>query len=235
MVSLSYSPLPLVREAVFRRKSLIQIKVILESPRQFGITSRAFTNGSVHEERTVVVHNQTNRNGTESTETNGLLPKQVDGNGITPKEINGNGNGALPKHASSNGHTHEKDEHRLLLFSAYTAGALESQIDAYRDYITRNNANLGDFAYTLANRREQKPYRAYSVTKDISLIETSATQVAQKLSPRVVWVFTGQGAQWPEMGANLIDDNIIFRSTIRTLDKFLLSLPNPPSWTIESM
>ncbi|KAF5014651.1 hypothetical protein F66182_14290, partial [Fusarium sp. NRRL 66182] len=35
------------------------------------------------------------------------------------------------------------------------------------------------------------------------------------------------------MGAELIDSNSIFRNTIKRLDKFLASLPNPPLWTIE--
>lgn len=49
----------------------------------------------------------------------------------------------------------------------------------------------------------------------------------------VAMIFTGQGAQWPQMGLTLIDANKSFRSTIRALDTLLQTLQEPPDWTIE--
>jgi acyl transferase domain-containing protein len=111
---------------------------------------------------------------------------------------------------------------------------VEEQINAFREYTKHSSATLRDLASTLANKREQKPHRAYVVTSDSSDIQASVTQAVQpQFSPRVAWVFTGQGAQWPEMGAELIAKNTTFRATVQKLDKFLLSLPTPPPWTIE--
>lgn len=156
------------------------------------------------------------------------------GNGV---KVNGNGVVAHKSgDESSNGVVaHERDgEPNLMLFSAYSATSVEAQIDSFRKYTKGTSATLRDLAHTLANRREQKPHRAYAVTSDVSDIQASLTQVVQPQSvPRVAWVFTGQGAQWPEMGAELIATNATFRATVRRLDKFLLSLPTPPPWTIE--
>ncbi|KAL2751982.1 hypothetical protein ACRALDRAFT_1045166, partial [Sodiomyces alcalophilus JCM 7366] len=64
-----------------------------------------------------------------------------------------------------------------------------------------------------------------TVTIDVPTTPTSGT--------KTVWVFTGQGAQWPAMGADLLDTNTTFRKTIQKLDEFLQTIPTPPSWKIE--
>lgn len=48
-----------------------------------------------------------------------------------------------------------------------------------------------------------------------------------------MFVFTGQGSQWPEMGKRLIQEVMIFRSCIRRLDQYLQSLTEGPEWSIE--
>lgn len=207
---------------------------------------RALANGVAHEEANAngVAHKEAHGNGftPEKVNGNGVIHKEANGNGVAHEETNGNaftkdanGNGLAHKETSGNGLAHAAEgQQSLLLFSAYSAGSLEAQIDAFRDYAKGSNATLRDLAYTLANRREQKPHRAYAVTGDISSsLQASATQTVQKSPPRVAWIFTGQGAQWPEMGAELIDTNATFRATIRKLDKFLGSLPTPPPWTIQ--
>jgi hypothetical protein len=96
-----------------------------------------------------------------------------------------------------------------------------------------NKCSLRDLSYTLANKREHRPYRAYALAESASCMVASVTQAVEETSPRVAWVFTGQGAQWPAMGAELLETNATFRSTIRKLDKVLLTLPEPVYWTIE--
>lgn len=132
--------------------------------------------------------------------------------------------------------TQKQKQHasNLLVFSAYSTDSLDRQISAYRDYTAAHGVSLQDLAYTLTNRRDHKPYRAYAIANDASGIEEASTTVntaVDETPPRVGWIFTGQGAQWPEMGAKLIDTNIAFRSKIRKLDKYLqtLKLESPVS------
>ncbi|GLA97323.1 type I Iterative Polyketide synthase (PKS) [Aspergillus tubingensis] len=121
----------------------------------------------------------------------------------------------------------------LLLFSAHSAVSLQTSIAAHQAYIEQGHAPLQDVAYTLANRRSHHTYRAYAVTDDQKSWNVSTAE-AVSLPPRVVWVFTGQGAQWPQMGAELLEVNATFRDTIQKLDRFLRTLPSPPPWTIEA-
>ncbi|EED13058.1 polyketide synthase, putative [Talaromyces stipitatus ATCC 10500] len=130
------------------------------------------------------------------------------------------------------------DVQQLMLFSAHSETSLKEAIDQHRKYIEASDVHFQDIAYTLANRRDHavRSHRAFAVAMKvngkISFDVTGPTAVIEPV-PRVGWIFTGQGAQWPEMGAELIDANSIFRNSIRGLDEFLASLPNPPSWTIE--
>ncbi|CAG8888828.1 unnamed protein product [Penicillium egyptiacum] len=50
---------------------------------------------------------------------------------------------------------------------------------------------------------------------------------------RIGFTFTGQGAQWPQMGAQLLHEFGVFRRTIQYLDAVLSKLQKKPSWTIE--
>ncbi|KAF9870424.1 hypothetical protein CkaCkLH20_12091 [Colletotrichum karsti] len=59
------------------------------------------------------------------------------------------------------------------------------------------------------------------------------TTKASSTEPPVVMVFSGQGAQWPEMGKDLFHADQAFRDDIRKMDSILKSLIHPPSWTIE--
>ncbi|KAI1300936.1 putative polyketide synthase [Xylaria venustula] len=132
-----------------------------------------------------------------------------------------------------NGTTLKPGPHRLLTFSAYSSSALQAQITSLQEHTKTNQVSIADLAYTLSNRREQRPHRAYAITDGKSPWQLSPSDVIAKPPPRVCWIFTGQGAQWPRMGAELLDTNYIFRKSIRKLDRFLSRLPVPPQWTIE--
>ncbi|GJN68105.1 type I Iterative Polyketide synthase (PKS) [Purpureocillium lilacinum] len=121
----------------------------------------------------------------------------------------------------------------LLLFSATSEPALKDTVKTYQEFLPTSHISLKDVAYTLALRRDHKPHRAFAIAGNKSSIELSQLETV-KTPARIAWVFTGQGAQWPEMGAELIDTNPVFQATIRGLDAFLAGLPSPPPWTIES-
>jgi len=50
-------------------------------------------------------------------------------------------------------------------------------------------------------------------------------------SPKIGFVFTGQGAQWHAMGRQLIEQCALFRQTIEKCDDVLRMLPDSPNWT----
>ena len=52
--------------------------------------------------------------------------------------------------------------------------------------------------------------------------------------PRILGVFTGQGAQWPRMGARLIEASPMASRQIDELDRYLAELPREhrPDWTL---
>ena len=45
-------------------------------------------------------------------------------------------------------------------------------------------------------------------------------------------IFSGQGAQWAQMGNEMIHGNPEFRADIEKMDSILQGLKYPPSWTI---
>lgn len=191
----------------------------------------------------ILLANEALGNGSH-LDTNGILTnghhEKVLTNGHHREVLtNGHADGTL---ANGNMNARENSQEApssLLLFSAHSAESLRAQVDTHIEYATsRSHSGIRDLAYTLANKREHRPHRAFAVTStDISTLQVSELSTAADSSPsseaKIIWVFTGQGAQWPKMGAELIDTNATFRETIHKLDKFLRTLPTPPSWTIE--
>jgi hybrid polyketide synthase/nonribosomal peptide synthetase ACE1 len=59
--------------------------------------------------------------------------------------------------------------------------------------------------------------------------------VSKSLSgiPRVLGIFTGQGAQWPRMGAELLGNTHVATAILEHLDDCLAELPDGPSWSIK--
>ncbi|KAF4592341.1 polyketide synthase [Ophiocordyceps camponoti-floridani] len=136
-------------------------------------------------------------------------------------------------HVDSNGAHGDRDgaKPHLLLFSALSEASVMSSAKRHIDYLQNSGASAKDIAYTLAHRRDHKTYRTYAIVDGKSPPEAPAS-VAVKSAPIMGWVFTGQGAQWAGMGAELIRSDAVFTRTVRRLDRFLDSLPSPPSWTI---
>lgn len=71
------------------------------------------------------------------------------------------------------------------------------------------------------------------IDSDGAVVEKSAPAKAPVGDPDIVMVFSGQGAQWPEMGKELFLTDEGFRTDIVEMDRLLESLIYPPSWSIE--
>ncbi|KAI1177826.1 putative polyketide synthase [Nemania sp. FL0916] len=138
------------------------------------------------------------------------------------------------------------------LFSAASDSALKATILAHAQYLRANPAtDLRSLSYMLHSRRSalgvRASFTATSVEKLISKLE-SHLDVSQNSTqnsgngnsvrpsitePRIIGVFTGQGAQWAMMGRDLLSSTHI-ASRLSDLQKSLDSLPEPhrPTWTL---
>ncbi|ORY58730.1 KR domain-containing protein [Pseudomassariella vexata] len=120
----------------------------------------------------------------------------------------------------------------LLVFSATTAESLRRRVVNTQQYLELHPESQKDLAYTLGSRRLHMPHRAFSVVGKGITPNTSPFHKAPAGNPGLVMVFTGQGAQWPQMGLELIGHDEIFTQTLQQLEKILATLPDPPPWSI---
>lgn len=138
-------------------------------------------------------------------------------------------------------HTKEKTTF-LLPFSARKQQSVEAIVKDLADH-DLTGVDLADLAYTLTARRSTFSARGFLLVhqgfleQEISLskLYRGKSDAVPKDLPAIAFVFSGQGAQWPRMGYELIEEYPTFRSTIQGLDTHLKGLSPPPSWTIEGM
>ncbi|KAI1381386.1 putative polyketide synthase [Hypoxylon crocopeplum] len=127
----------------------------------------------------------------------------------------------------------------LLPFSAHDKATLKRNIEAHGQVVDKYN--LLDLSYTLANRRSVLGSKAFTVashntvTEMFSNIASAFTFAEKKTVHKIGFVFTGQGAQWARMGAELIEFSPRFLRAIRNLDHALDELPDSPEWSIEDV
>jgi len=123
---------------------------------------------------------------------------------------------------------------RLLLFSANNQASTQEVVTQHAAYLEAHPGRLADLAYTLALHREKLPFRAFSVCRPGMKITASPINKASSSPASICMVFSGQGAQWPQMGYELCNDDDGFRRDIVLMDHVLQDLKLPPSWTIMS-
>lgn len=123
----------------------------------------------------------------------------------------------------------------LLLFSAKSDVSLQGAVEKHSKYIERHGpSRLQDMAYTLATRRQHHDYRTFAVADGVEPLITQSTAKAKNSAKSLVFVFTGQGAQWAQMGKDLIQDFPSVREDIQDMDSILSQCHTPPSWSILS-
>ncbi|KAL7945270.1 hypothetical protein V8C42DRAFT_357727 [Trichoderma barbatum] len=133
------------------------------------------------------------------------------------------------------------------VLSANSGSALATSAGALASYLrTHPETDLDQLSYTLFQRTEFPFRAAFSATSveqlagklevgSDSLKSTSRTASSPEvLPPRILGVFTGQGAQWATMGRELYGASGTFRSAIDKMQKVLDSLPaeDRPDWTL---
>ncbi|KAI8950362.1 hybrid PKS-NRPS protein [Xylaria longipes] len=143
-----------------------------------------------------------------------------------------------------------------LVFSASSELSLAANIEAFADMLDGKDASIGNaedlehIAATLQSRRSNLPIK-FAVTgttrprlaaKLRTLLKASPvsklgvrSKVAQGgggASSKILGVFTGQGAQWASMGADLLGASPTFLRSIKALEESLADLPSPPTWSL---
>lgn len=123
----------------------------------------------------------------------------------------------------------------VLVFSANDEQALKSSVEALKRHVMNPvvKLSLRDLAYTLLERRTLHFYRGF-ITTDKAIFDSTALVSGKKSAkiPRVDFVFTGQGAQWPQMGKLLVQRFPTVERTLRHLDTVLQRSLLPPSWSL---
>ncbi|RCI09139.1 hypothetical protein L249_1549 [Ophiocordyceps polyrhachis-furcata BCC 54312] len=123
----------------------------------------------------------------------------------------------------------------VLVFSANDSGSVKSYAKSLRKHLLdpRVRVDLPTLANTLSERRTLHFHRGYLVTDDLKLdVESIAYGKKSPEPPRIGFIFSGQGAQWSQMGRSLIDNFPEARATVERLDTVLQGLLHPPSWSL---
>ncbi|RYP91126.1 hypothetical protein DL770_002749 [Monosporascus sp. CRB-9-2] len=141
------------------------------------------------------------------------------------------------------------------VFSAASESSLSAYLDAFCVYLRENKTtvSLRDLAYTLYSRRTRfqlSTSMAANTVDDMCAKLESKLQSARanadepighkslpKVShhkPRILGLFTGQGAQWPQQGLELMAKSATAYRVLENLERRLSQLPpgDRPSWSL---
>ena len=131
---------------------------------------------------------------------------------------------------------------RLIVWSASDLDGLQRMRSAYRDYfyslrLQDEDSYLDNLAYTLAEKRTRLLWKSYKVTSSLDQLRSRqegelSNPVQSKRSPRLGFVFTGQGAQWFSMGRELMFYPI-FRKSLEESENFFFNLGC--TWSLTGM
>ncbi|KAI0191440.1 putative polyketide synthase [Xylaria flabelliformis] len=122
----------------------------------------------------------------------------------------------------------------VYVFSANDEHSIRRYIKAMIRHVSNPGVHIdpADLAYTLGQKRTRHFHRAYVISNTSSFREADVVVGKSQSAPRIGYVFTGQGSQWPMMGRDLIEQFPVAKETIRNLDQTLQSLSDPPSWSL---
>ncbi|RYP79317.1 hypothetical protein DL770_006722 [Monosporascus sp. CRB-9-2] len=151
------------------------------------------------------------------------------------------GNSALliedaPLETESASDVPDSRSHHLVAVSAKNGVSLQGNLKSLLRFLKQNPAvNLGQLSYTTTARRIHHQHRVMltGASADDLCVQIEAALRDQtgmtrpKTAPKVVFTFTGQGAQYPGMGRELYENFSLFRTEIRRLDRIGQSLGFP--------
>lgn len=122
--------------------------------------------------------------------------------------------------------------YQLFLFSAKTASALEDITAHLQHHLQQHpQINWADAAYTLQIGRGQFEHRRYILCQDLASLlhphpTNTGTHLKKPAPPEVIFMFTGQGAQYVNMGQGLYQHEPLFREPFDHCAKLLKPILN---------
>ncbi|KAB8201907.1 hypothetical protein BDV34DRAFT_228866 [Aspergillus parasiticus] len=124
----------------------------------------------------------------------------------------------------------------ILCFSANNKDSLKCYIEKFSQHCSSPSVHLNvrDVAYTLGMRRSKHFHRGYLITDNLKNLDSTKVLYGKKSvnAVNVGFVFTGQGAQWPQMGLELLTSFPVARRCVERLEAVLQRLPNKPTWSL---
>lgn len=106
------------------------------------------------------------------------------------------------------------------------ASALETHLRQLKGKIESDY--LLNLAFTLGNKRSLLPWKSFVLGNSVGDLQRNLLSMMQKPMrpperPKLQFIFTGQGAQWPKMGTDLLEYRV-FRESLQDADKYFGSL-----------
>lgn len=100
----------------------------------------------------------------------------------------------------------------------------------------RDKHELEDLIHTLHEKRTHHAHRAFTISQAGTAWDSADTwKTAEMLpQPKMAFVFTGQGGQWPRMGIELLQQCAVARKTFQDIQEAMNRIPERPSWTLYS-
>lgn len=139
-----------------------------------------------------------------------------------------------PTHMQDNADINGDPKRRLFLISANDKESLNTRIADFGVYFEQRpevfeNSLFGNFAYTLGSKMSHLSYRvAVSATSlddlGVRLAQLKANPTRVLGTPAVSYVFTGQGAQWAQMGISPMEQYPVFASAMKRADQCVCDL-----------
>ncbi len=153
--------------------------------------------------------------------------------GISSFGIGGTNAHAVLEEAPQSASSDESKPWQLLTLSTKAPGSLDAATNNLLGFLkSKPQVNLADLAYTLQTGRKAHSHRRAVVCRDVddavAALENMAadrvvTSLREPTARQVVFMFPGQGTQYPNMGGELYRSEAVFRHEVDRCCEILIS------------
>jgi acyl transferase domain-containing protein len=117
---------------------------------------------------------------------------------------------------------------RLVVFSTQDKAGIERITSKWKEFVqsqidAKKKPSIRDLAHTMSMRRSQLPFRSFVVADSLEQLLQALDQgipsyprASRKTQSNIAFIFTGQGAQWAQMGVELLRIPVFAASIARS-------------------